>query len=113
MWVLRKPSKMSVVPGPCPPALWKRYRDAVVNGDRERDYAISAWCYENKPKRKAARNARHSNRDKFARMGLVTVGDGTHIHHLDENPFNNDPRNLQVVSAGAHRKLHSRGRPRK
>ena len=100
--------EMSVVPGPCPRALWKAYRDAVVNGEMKRDYAISAWCYDQTPKRKAARNARHSNREKFARKGLVAVGDGKHVHHVDGNPFNNDPRNLRVVSADAHRKLHSR-----
>ena len=102
---------MSVVPGPCPPALWRKYRDAVVNGEMKRDYAISAWCYEDTPKRKAARNARHSNREKFAKRGLVAVGDGKHVHHVDGNPFNNDPRNLRVVSADAHRKLHSLKRP--
>lgn len=99
---------MSVVPGTCPRALWKAYRDAVISGETKRDYAISAWCFENTPKRKAARNLRHANRSNFAKKGLVAKGDGTEIHHKDGNPFNNDPRNLQVLPAEAHRKLHSR-----
>ena len=100
--------EMSVVPGPCSPALWKRYRDAVVNGEMKRDYVISAWCYENTPKRKAARNARHSNREKFARKGLVAVGDSMHIHHKNNNPLDNRTSNLQVIRASQHRKLHAK-----
>ena len=110
MWILQQRNysyKMSVVPGPCPRALWRKYRDAVVNGEMKRDYAISAFCYENTPKRKAARNARHSNREKFARKGLVAVGDLMHIHHKNNNPLDNRTSNLQVVPADAHRKLHS------
>ncbi len=110
MWV--SDYTMSIVPPPCPRALWKEYRRAVINGERERDYAISAACYENTPKRKAARNARHANREKFAKKGLVAVGDGLEIHHLDGNPANNRSQNLMVLTASAHKKHHSRARSR-
>ena len=82
-----------------------------MNGEMKRDYAISAWCYENTPKRKAARNARHSNREKFVKKGLVAVGDGTHVHHKNHNPLDNRVSNLQVIRASQHRKLHSSKRP--
>lgn len=101
---------MSVVPCPCPRELWQEYRRAVVDGERERDHAISAWCYENTPKRKAARNARYANRDKFVKMGLVAKGDGLEIHHVNGNPLDNRISNLQVLSKSAHRKQHARKR---
>lgn len=101
---------MSVFPAPCPRGLWKIYRRAVVNGEIERDYAISAWCYEKQPKRKAARNARNANRSKFIKEGLVAVGDGTHVHHKNHNPLDNRRSNLQVIRASHHRKLHAKSR---
>jgi HNH endonuclease len=38
-----------------------------------------------------------------------------HVHHIDGNGLNNDPQNLQVLSAGAHSRLHHKGKknPRK
>lgn len=101
---------MSVVPAPCPKALWRSYRRAVVNGERERDYAISAWCYEKRPKRKAARNARNANRRQFAKKGFVAVGDGLEVHHRNHNPLDNRTSNLQIIRASQHRKLHARSR---
>ena len=106
------PSKHAASILPCDPKVWREYRRAVVNGERPRDYAISAECYENRPKRKAARNARHSNRSKFTKAGLVAVGDGREIHHVNHNPLDNRLSNLQVLSAVAHRKQHSRERRR-
>lgn len=32
---------------------------------------------------------------------------GFHVHHIDENPANNDIGNLRLVSAAEHRRLHS------
>ena len=33
---------------------------------------------------------------------------GLFVHHKDGNPFNNDPANLQVVTRGAHSRIHGR-----
>lgn len=30
-----------------------------------------------------------------------------HVHHVDENPLNNDPSNLQTLCVSCHRLLHS------
>ena len=32
-----------------------------------------------------------------------------HIHHLDENPWNNDPANLRTLCRGCHKQVHSGG----
>lgn len=32
-----------------------------------------------------------------------------HVHHLDENPSNNDPANLEILSPSEHRLYHSDG----
>ena len=31
---------------------------------------------------------------------------GEHVHHIDEDPANNDPANLLVLTAAQHRRLH-------
>ncbi len=36
--------------------------------------------------------------------GLLT--EGMHVHHVDHDPFNNDPSNLVALSASDHQKLH-------
>lgn len=33
---------------------------------------------------------------------------GLHVHHVDRNPSNNDPTNLQTLCASCHLKLHWR-----
>lgn len=34
------------------------------------------------------------------------LADGEVVHHKDENSFNNDPTNLEIMSAGSHAKHH-------
>jgi len=31
-----------------------------------------------------------------------------HVHHIDENPLNNSPENLALVTAPGHRAIHDR-----
>ena len=97
---------MSIVPSPCPKALWSEYRRAVVDGERDRDHAISAGCYEKTAKCRAARNARKANREKFVKKGLVAVGDGLEIHHRNGDATDNSFANLEILRASAHRRRH-------
>lgn len=39
--------------------------------------------------------------------GLEFLSPDQHVHHIDHNPQNNDPRNLQVMSAGEHHRQHA------
>jgi hypothetical protein len=38
------------------------------------------------------------------------LADGLVVHHIDENPSNNDLSNLQAMTIGEHRVLHQTGR---
>lgn len=38
--------------------------------------------------------------------GLTEIPEGFHIHHIDENKTNNDPGNLQMMTAEEHRRHH-------
>lgn len=46
-------------------------------------------------------------------MGLTETPAGMHIHHIDEDRTNNNPDNLALVTAAAHRTLHARSPLRK
>lgn len=39
-------------------------------------------------------------------MGRPLLSD-EHVHHIDENPMNNDPSNLKVMSRGEHTRIHN------
>ena len=95
---------MSIVPSPCPKALWSEYRRAVVDGERDRDHAISAWCYEKTPKRKAARTSRKRIRAKLTKLGLVRPGE--EVHHRNGDATDNSFANLEILTASAHRRRH-------
>lgn len=41
---------------------------------------------------------------------LIQKGDGYHIHHMDENPKNNNINNLQKIKAFNHLSLHNKGK---
>lgn len=38
------------------------------------------------------------------------VPKGFHVHHKDENPWNNNPLNLELIQAGKHSSLHIKKR---
>jgi len=41
--------------------------------------------------------------------GLDTIPEGYCIHHIDENPWNNDITNLYMMTLGEHSRLHHTG----
>ena len=49
---------------------------------------------------------------KFFQSIDLLVGPGTHVHHIDGNPMNNDPENLCALPAGFHSALHNTGKKR-
>lgn len=54
-----------------------------------------------------AGRARVKTRARFVREGKVKRNDGTHIHHIDGNPFNNKDSNLQIINGRAHKHAHT------
>ena len=50
---------------------------------------------------------RSRNRRIFLKLGLVKKHDGSHIHHIDGNIYNNHRSNLQVVNGRAHKHAHN------
>lgn len=42
--------------------------------------------------------------------GVTEVPDGFHVHHIDHDHSNNDPRNLRIVPAAEHTSYHQRKR---
>lgn len=53
--------------------------------------------------RKSGRGYLH--RDIYADV-YGAIPPGHHIHHIDFNPFNNDPSNLTALTSSEHQKLH-------
>ena len=47
----------------------------------------------------------------MAKLGRA-LQPGEHVHHRDENPLNNDPDNLAVLSAAEHGRVTRRRRSR-
>lgn len=43
--------------------------------------------------------------------GGIPLPTKIHVHHKDENPFNNDPSNLLKITASNHAKLHKPANP--
>jgi hypothetical protein len=51
----------------------------------------------------------HKN-NPYRQIYIENYGDipeGYHIHHIDGNPLNNDPKNLIAISAEEHAKIHN------
>lgn len=36
------------------------------------------------------------------------IPEGYEVHHIDKNPYNNDPSNLQLLPTNEHRSLHAK-----
>lgn len=39
-------------------------------------------------------------------LGITEIPSGYCVHHIDENPVNNTPENLALLTMGAHTRLH-------
>jgi len=64
----------------------------------ERDYKKERDNYLGTPEQ-MERNAGRSRARRLAiKKGLAKRGDGKDIHHKDNNPLNNDPKNLSSVT---------------
>ena len=58
------------------------------------------------------RNYRHEHRIVAEQMLGRSLRSDEHVHHIDHNPKNNHPSNLEVLSAADHARLHNLGRKR-
>jgi hypothetical protein len=68
---------------------------------KRRDYRKEYLTYHKK--HLLDNNARHRARYDAEKKGKVHVGDGKDIDHKDNNPRNNSPSNVRVVSSKANR----------
>ena len=76
-----------------------------MNGEMKQDYKLTRALYTKRDI--MASKQRNKNRRLFIKLGLVSKNDGTHIHHIDGNVFNNARSNLAIVNGKAHKKAHA------
>ena len=69
-------------------------------GKKIRDYRKEYDDYHGKPDEIARRAARNKARKK---KGLMNLGPNDEVDHIDNNPENNSPDNLRVVSRHKNR----------
>ena len=74
----------------------------------ERDYKKERENYLGTPEQMKRNAARKRARRAAVRAGMAEDGDGRDIHHKDNNPLNNDKKNLIV----SHSKHYNRREPR-
>lgn len=68
-----------------------------------RDYRRERELYHGKPEQKKRNAARKRARRIMERAGLVKVGDGKDVNHIDGNPLNNKRGNLRVENRSKNR----------
>ena len=76
--------------------------------DEDRDYKKERENYLGTPKQMERNAARSRARRLAIKKGIAERGDGRDIHHKDNNPLNNDPKNLSSVT-----QKYNRTEPRK
>ena len=76
--------------------------------DEDRDYKKERENYLGTPKQMERNAARSRARRLAIKKGIAERGDGRDIHHKDNNPMNNDPKNLSSVT-----QKYNRTEPRK
>lgn len=72
---------------------------------RARDYKREYAIYHGKPGQIKRRAQRNKSRRDLAKQGLVKKGDGKDVHHKDNNPFNQNRRNLAVLGKSENRSI--------
>jgi len=90
----------------------KWYDEFRFNSNMDPDYKA---LYEIRGKRspyKEKNRIRARIRKRFEREGKVSPNDGTHIHHLDGNVFNERDDNLVVVKQKDHKCYHNPTAPK-
>ena len=70
-------------------------------GKKIRDYRKEYDDYHGKPDEIARRAAR--NKARKQKTGLMNLGPNDEVDHIDNNPENNSPDNLRVVSRHKNR----------
>ena len=68
-----------------------------------RDYRRERELYHCKPEQKKRNAARKRARRIMERAGLVKVGDGKDVNHIDGNPLNNKRGNLRLENRSKNR----------
>lgn len=68
-----------------------------------RDYKSEYKNYHASPEQRAKNNSRKRARYALEKGGVVSKGDGKDVHHKDNNPLNNDRKNLAVQSKSKNR----------
>ena len=69
-----------------------------------RDYKKERDNYHSRPEQMARNAARKRARRQMEREGKAKAGDGKDVHHKDNNPLNNDKKNLSLVTKHYNRK---------
>ena len=77
--------------------------DKVIKYE-ERDYKKEREQYHGTPEQMEKNRARKRARYAMEKAGKAKLGDGKDVHHKDNNPLNNDPKNLSLVSRHYNRK---------
>ena len=83
-------------------------KEKTESVDEDRDYKKERENYLGTPEQMERNAARSRARRLAIKKGMAERGDGKDIHHKDNNPMNNDPKNLSSVT-----QKYNRSEPRK
>ena len=83
-------------------------KEKTESVDEDRDYKKERENYLGTPEQMKRNAARSRARRLAIKKGMAERGDGKDIHHKDNNPMNNDPKNLSSVT-----QKYNRSEPRK
>jgi hypothetical protein len=72
--------------------------------EEDRDYKKERENYHGTPEQMEKNRARKRARYAMEKAGKAKRGDGKDVHHKDNNPLNNDPKNLSLVTQHYNRK---------
>jgi len=70
---------------------------------KKRDYKREYAIYHGKKKQIKRRAQRNKSRRVMVRAGLAKKGDRKDVHHLDNNPANQERHNMRVISRSRNR----------